>query len=340
MVFYNFINRFYTAIKNFFYLKQICFNQNWISIANSENGKYCSVICQSDNSNIAGAILVSSNYGKSFTLSLRLDIHWTQISMTSDGKYQIAIASSTTNKPSKIFISYNFGYSWVEITTLQSKNTIIKTINLNYCFWNSCCIVNNKIIIADTIKNIIICSDDYGFTWRLSSSPTNSVSCVHINNIDYQYYICHKNNQASYSLLYGYTWNLYTNKTNISTETIINICSFPMSSDINNNDRGYSICISKKYIFLCNNFTMEKINIPLPLENNEYFTSICSKGPICFVSTNKGNIYYSQTPNNFTKLIKSNYLLDISCISSCSTDLYICCKGGNVYKLNISNIAI
>ena len=334
----DYIINFTRKVFSFSYLSTILFNQNWTSISCSKDGKICSVVCRSDDTNFAGGILVSSDYGNTFQLKLRLDVHWNKISMSSDGKYQIAVASYhiPSNKKGKIMMSSNFGENWYNI----EFNNFIR--NVEYLYWNTCDISNNgrRIIIADNIMNKFYSSDNYGLTWRLSTTnQIYRISEISMNKDDYMFYIGFTNSIIAQSNLYGYIWKIYSNNSyslNFNFYPIIKISSYTMSSDSNDNNYGTCIAISNKFIFICNNFTNTcSIINSITLDNNEYFISIYSSSNVTLILTSKGKIYSSQDLYNWSLFFSSTLLANSKDITFSDNlqHIYICKQNGNVYKI-------
>lgn len=131
-------------------------NKKWLAISISALGKYQSAIEES------GGIYISSNYGKTWTLSYSIGINTTNcISISETGQYQ------TASNGIQIYISNNYGNTWSQVYSLGSSKIFVSiSLNGKYQSILSC---------GDSVYT----SNNYGLTWsRLSDDHSDLYNSI------------------------------------------------------------------------------------------------------------------------------------------------------------------
>jgi hypothetical protein len=117
------------------------------TVAISSSGQYAAI------GGSYGSLLVSSNYGASWTTAITGPFWWTSVNISSTGQYMVA----TTNESGYYYTSSNYGVSWSTITTAR--------------FWK-CSAINSTgqyMIVAagsdSSSTGQLMVSSNYGASW-------------------------------------------------------------------------------------------------------------------------------------------------------------------------------
>ena len=145
------------------------FGSTWKRITSAGSKNWKSIIMSSDGSKLAavennGYIYKSSDYGITWSQTTAPLGYWLSISMSSDGSKMAAVGNDITNK-TYVYISYDFGISWISQTSANLK------------LWNSVTISKDGLYIAAVSKNDYISVASYPEVFTMNSYiNTNTVT--------------------------------------------------------------------------------------------------------------------------------------------------------------------
>jgi len=173
---------------------QIILN-GWQTVSISSSGQYITAIAATFATNVRGNILISSNYGSSFTqpsanptiynyiehvagfLNLGITDFNKTVCVSSSGQYQTALGlalSSQTNGTANIWISSNYGVIWRDTGAKAPVNghvSVFTSITMNGSGQNQIATyMTGNIItgVASTVSGNALVSSDYGNSWSTS----------------------------------------------------------------------------------------------------------------------------------------------------------------------------
>ena len=156
------------ALSNYIYISAD-FGSTWKRITSAGSKSWTSIDMSSDGSKLAavennGYIYKSSDYGITWSQTTAPLGYWLSISMSSDGSKMAAVGNDITNK-TYVYISYDFGISWVSQTSANLK------------LWNSVAISKDGLYIAAVSKNDYISVASYPEVFTMNSYiNTNTVT--------------------------------------------------------------------------------------------------------------------------------------------------------------------
>ena len=157
------------ALSNYIYISADS-GSTWKRITSVGSKSWKSIVMSSDGSKLAavdntnGYIYKSSDYGITWSQTNAPLGYWLSISMSSDGSKMVAVGNDTINK-TYVYISYDFGISWISQTSANLK------------LWNSIAISKDGLYIAAVSKNDYISVASYPEVFTLNSNiNTNTVT--------------------------------------------------------------------------------------------------------------------------------------------------------------------
>jgi len=250
-----------TNYGNTWYISNNNSTLNWTCISCSSSGQYV----------IAGTklnyLFLSSTYGINWNITCNINItnptskYWNSVSISSSGQYIYTASVSTQSSPNNdnrdtIYISNNFGISWISIKNSSSNN-----------YWQSItCSSNGQYVYACSssdynstkIYDGIYISNDYGNSFAKTNATNTGWKCVSCSSsgkyviaVSQTYGSSNSNGNIYISIDFGNNWS------SINTSSLFNGCAISSdgmyltacsSTNIYNSVTPYS------YIGVSNNF--------------------------------------------------------------------------------------
>lgn len=184
-------------------------------VACSGNGQYVTVVTRANNTTVefnpnytltySGEILVSDDYGATFTQFYKTWSEFVDIRMSNDGQYQVAVASSSgfNQNKGKLFVSNDYGVSWTQKNTDEDHER-----------YGDCAISDNGqyILVSHTVVSntapynvdYLLYSTNYGATFTKIEKP--GLTNVEISR-DASNWMIAAGSYTYISTDYGSTWN-------------------------------------------------------------------------------------------------------------------------------------
>jgi len=258
-----------TNYGNTWYISNNNSTLNWTCISCSSSGQYV----------IAGTklnyLFLSSTYGINWNITCNINItnptskYWNSVSISSSGQYIYAASVSTQSSPNNdnrdtIYISNNFGISWISIKNSSSNN-----------YWQSItCSSNGQYVYACSssdynstkIYDGIYISNDYGNSFAKTNATNTGWKCVSCSSsgkyviaVSQTYGSSNSNGNIYISIDFGNNWSssIGTTWSSVNTSSLFNGCAISSdgmyltacsSTNIYNSVTPYS------YIGVSNNF--------------------------------------------------------------------------------------
>jgi len=150
----------------------------WERIASSQDGMNQTAVVKAYSSDtpstdVGGNIYLSHNFGQSWKPSaMNFNVAWSSVAMSSNGKYQAAVAEGDC-----IYVSDNFGESFVKKTnTVANWTSIAMSANGKYQT-----AVANSYDDTNNFITGIYRSEDYGKSWKTNTFSFNSWQGVSVS---------------------------------------------------------------------------------------------------------------------------------------------------------------
>jgi hypothetical protein len=220
----------------------------------SESGKYITIVCQN------GSILVSSDGGLNFTPKSTIPpiSSLFQVSMSETGRFQL-VSDVDVDTGNSIFISYDFGKTFIEPKTLPTSNLAYISLAISRTG-------RYQTVVSKQNDNSVYYSLDFGKNWKTSNelkfqNEKLQIIGVSMNNLGtVQIALCiSPNNTTSYLYIsrdFGINWSYLENSQIVKTLFSINFADNGLfitagelqSSGVNNTSIWYGYIDNDKFI--------------------------------------------------------------------------------------------